>query len=199
MSSFCRNVWFRLEDWNNPSRAGCTTRRLTNVTVTVTIISCLHRSHLLCPLLIINMSQPNYPVGSGEMGQNEKLVHCDGNCWEGRRGRRAYENRVREEKRLRLKTPSELHLSQHPSTQAGRLSPYPRNKTSEMDADEAKSPSNTIVLEFKEDTALTEVRFLLLNFRCRTEESVGTICVDANSRIKCNWIRAVIVFNVSFI
>lgn len=55
----------------------------------------------------------------GEMGQNEKVVHCDGNCWEGRRGRGAYENRVREEKRLRLETPSELHLSQHPSTQAG--------------------------------------------------------------------------------
>lgn len=45
-----------------------------------------------------------------------------------------------------------------------------------MDADEVKSPSNTIVLEFKEDTALTEVRLLLLNFRCKTEKSVGTMC-----------------------
>lgn len=45
-----------------------------------------------------------------------------------------------------------------------------------MDTDESKSPSNTIVLEFKEDNALTEVRLLLLNFRCRTEKSVGTMC-----------------------
>lgn len=66
-----------------------------------------------------------------------------------------------------------------------------------MDADEAKSPSNTIVLEFKEDTALTEVRLLLLNFRCKTEKSVGTMC-GCKFQNKVQLVQST-VFNVYFI
>ncbi|XP_047449467.1 olfactory marker protein a [Mugil cephalus] len=59
----------------------------------------------------------------------------------------------------RSQTPSQLHLTQHPST-----SPQPRTRNlqdqdMDKDKDKDKSPcaSETLVLEFKEDKALTEL------------------------------------------
>lgn len=67
---------------------------------------------------------------------------------------RVYEKRRREGK-------TQLHPSLHPSTQAGIVPLLNLGIRSKADMDADKSSSEKLVLEFKEDTELTEVRFSL--------------------------------------
>lgn len=76
-----------------------------------------------------------------------------------RGGQTETEGRERERQRNQKLYYSSIYRSIHPDWQ--NFSLYPRIITLKSDMDTDNAPSNTIVLEFKEDTPITEVRFLL--------------------------------------
>lgn len=118
---------------------------------------CLGRS-LLHPFMTVDTSQLNFPVGrmrrDEEEGQREKLVHHDGNSLREGRSRTSLWKEEEGGKNSAASITASLHTGWH------RSSPEPGN-TIQADMDADKSSSEKLVLEFKEDTELTEVRFSL--------------------------------------